>query len=247
MLRKLRYYLHEFRQTSFGDKLQFFGLLATVISLWFVVVQLQESTKTNKVSIRGQLYETEGSVAADEASEDSSNLSSVWAIPPADLEKQALASFLVSLGTEDATAIAAKNADELYRSIYDAAAFAKDRREKTKQLRKIFLFVQTNFYHVHNAFDYQADKVLTKEEWETWKGIIREMHGHPMLLAVIAQGHRYRYYSQGFARFLQAELCSPTVPPDVEDPAEYRRAREFIRYYYPQMFESKWVDVLPRY
>lgn len=155
---------------------------------------------------------------------------------------------MLGLVSKDSIAANALTAEGLYRSIWDVSAFSDEgRRKETKSLRKLFLFIQSNFYHVHNAFDYRQDNVLNPEEWKTWKGLLREMHGHPMLLAVIYQGHRNRYYSSKFAEFIQKELCSEVVPADVADREEYVQAREFIRYYYKEMFDKTWPDALPKY
>ena len=132
--------------------------------------------------------------------------------------------------------------------MFDAAAFDDPkRREATTQLRRLFLHTQTNFYHIHNAHDYWREGVLVDQEWLTWKNSIRETNAHPMLVTVIWQGYRYRYFSRAFGRFLQQELCAESIPPDHANPEAYIRGKEFIRLYYPEMLKSEWLDALPDY
>jgi hypothetical protein len=96
------------------------------------------------------------------------------------------------------------------------------------------------------ALDYKRDDILGSPEWKTWKGLLREAHAHPVLIATIWQGYQNRYFSRNFARFLQAELLRAN-PGDVVDQKTFDRDREFIRYYYPEMCEPHWADPLPDY
>jgi len=112
----------------------------------------------------------------------------------------------------------------------------------------LFLYTQSNLYHVHSAFDYRNDGILTDPEWLTWKNLIREMNAHPVLLTVIWHGYRYRYFSRAFGRFLQQELCANSVPPSGDaDSDAYKRGKEFIRVFYPEMLKDDWPNALPDY
>lgn len=67
-------------------------------------------------------------------------------------------------------------------------------------------------------------------------------------VATYAHGeYRNRYFSRAFGRFLQQELCADTVPFDDADPETYKRGKEIIRLFYPDMLKKDWPDTLPDY
>jgi hypothetical protein len=249
MLKRLKSYFQRFRaQTSLSDKLQLLSFIAGIVALFFVYLQLRENTHTNKFSIRGQLYQSEAGMAAEEAGDEKQHLTTIWALVPPTVKDQEFATTLVKIVSDDSCAQNAKTAEELYISMFDATTFADPkRRESTNQLRRLFLYTQTNLYHVHNAHDYWKEGVIADPEWTTWKNIIREMNAHPMLITVIWQGHRNQYFSRSFGRFLQQELCADSIPPDHADPEVYKRGKEFIRFYYPNMLKKEWLAALPDY
>jgi hypothetical protein len=146
--------------------------------------------------------------------------------------------------TNDPTALAAPNAEDLYYAAFDISALTDStRRDATSELRRTFLHVQSIVYHVQNAFDFRKDQVLTHAEWLTWKGMIGEMNSHPVLMMVIWNGYQNRYLSREFGNFLRKELCgrSPYGP-------EYQaRNSAFAKYYYPEMFEHDWSLALTTY
>lgn len=226
---------------SFADKIQSVLLIVLCFQLW-------ENTKTNKVSIRAQLYQTEAMMSADESGDNESALSTIWAIVPYSIRQEKYGKALLELVTKEKTVLEARNAKELYYSMFGVPALTDESHQKTTlHLRRLFLFAQTNFYHVHSAFDYNRDGILSDGEWLTWKGLLREVNAHPIILAVIWQGYQNRYFSSDFARFLQTELCSETIPADVADSEAYKRNREFILYFYPEMAKQNWPDALPDY
>ena len=233
--------------TEISDKLNVVTSIATVVMLGLVYAQLGENTKTNKVAIREQLYQSEAGLAAFEAGDEIESLATIWAMVPPTTTGYEFGAALLGLVTEDPTALKAATAEDLYHSMFDAAVFADaDRRKETHELRRLFLHAQTSFYQVHNAFDYQRDGIITAGEWTTWKNVIREMRAHPMLLAVIWNGHENRYYSRDFAAFLQEELCDNSIPDDV-DPAAYKRGKDFIGIFYSDMLNKDWPNTLPDY
>jgi hypothetical protein len=229
-------------------KRQAVGFLLTIVSLGFVYFQLREINHTNKVTIRGQLYDRQIQMGADMTAPDAEILSAMWALVPSQLQPNEVARTFLSLATSDPTALKATNPAELYHSMFDLPVFADRSRSKgTQLLRRLFVYTQDNFYHVHNIFDYQRDGILSQAEWRTWKGTVREMHAHPMLLTVIWQGYENRYFSRQFARWLHTELCPNEIPPDVSDIEAFKRDREFARSFYPEMTRPDWPDALPDY
>lgn len=229
-----------------NDKLQLLGALLTVISLLLVYYQLRVNNDTNKVSIRGQLNDRQTGIGANMA--EIQALSTVWAISSPQLSTDQVAPTLLPLVTSDPTALKAKNPAELYHSMFDVAVFAdQSRGAATQDLRRLFLYTQDEFYLVQNVFDYKHDKIVSEGEWRVWKGTIREMHAHPMLLTVIWQGYQNRYFSRKFAEFLQAEICPDDLPNDVADIEGFKRDRDFVRFFYPEMTKKDWPNVLPDY
>ena len=240
-----RSFSNSWRSASFADRLQIIGALLTIFSLLLVWGQLRANNKTNKVSIRGQLYEREVEMASDEASEHV--LNTMWALVPTNVRTQAYASTLLRLVTSDPAVLRSKSAAQLYHAMYDVGTLSNPgRRAATQDLRTLYLYAQTNLYHVHMALDYKRDKILGGPEWETWKGLLRESHAHPVLIATIWQGYQNRYFSRSFGLFLQAELLR-AGPTDVRDLKTFDRDREFICYYYSAMCNAHWAVSLPDY
>ena len=155
--------------------------------------------------------------------------------------------------TEEEAILNCKSASELASLTFDADILADNqengRRAKTAGLRVLWNSTQSYFYHVLEAHDHVKLGMLDKNEWETWNGIILEMGAHPLFLAVIAHGHRNRYFPRDFAKFVQAFVCPPDgkIPEGVWDKEIYRRNVEFVKAFYPAMLEEHWADSLPDY
>jgi hypothetical protein len=246
---------------SYPRKLEVLGLLVAIISVWFLYAQIGKNTDTNKVELRGQLYDRQMRLANDMGAGDA--VSTLWALAPKEVTTDEYGRTFLRLVTKDSAAINAKNAAELYHAMFDVGVFdiqshqnggtrestkaVATRSDDTKTLRALYLYTQNTFYHVHNIFDYQREEIVSEAEWRVWKGLLREMHAHPMLLTVIWQGYQNHYFSRRFAQFLQEELNPDAIPPDVMDEEEFRRSREFLRAFYPEMTSKQWPDRLPDY
>lgn len=222
---------------SFADLVQ----LATLVSVFFLYRQLRENTTTNQVAVRDQLYATENGLFEEERSE---GLSALWALLPAEIESAEYARTLLALVSSDSAVRRASAPEALFQAMMGAESFASPRRrEATEPVRRLFLFVQSNVYHVHNAFDYRQDGVIREAEWETWNGLIAEMNSHPVLLMTIWHGHTNRYFSRKFGLFLRESICSDAR----RGPAVQSRNCEFAHQFYPEMFTESWPDRLPDY
>jgi hypothetical protein len=134
-------------------------------------------------------------------------------------------------------------------AMHDIEVFSSpSRRNATEGLRRTFGYLQNTLYHVNNAFDATDEGILEQGEWETWKGLLREAHSHPLLLTVIWHGYQNRYYSREFAAFLQQELIlSLTASGQSPDYTGQPRDREFLAQYYPAMTDKDWPLSLPCY
>jgi hypothetical protein len=215
-----------------------------VLSVAGLTYQLGLSIATNRVAMRSQLYQTENAFFSEEGADESGALASVWArVPPQFVDHEYSAS-LLPLVTDDPTALAATSAGALYHAAYDISALAEPgRRAATSDLRRTFLYVESNLYHIQNAYDFRKDGVLSHEEWLTWKGIIGEANAHPVLMMAIWHGYQNRYLSREFGSFLRAELCGRSPYGSLYQARNCR----FAKYYYPEMFRDDWSLPLPSY
>jgi len=253
----------QWRPRSFGDLVQgvglfltFGGLVLTAFTVHSLTRQLRANNQTNQVTIRGQLYQTENALLAAEGADDYQIFASIWASVPPDVSGAPYGQRLLGLITDDPVVLSTPNVEALYHRAYDAVTFADAQAcnrtktsadaqacDRTNKLRRLFLFVQSNVYHMHNAFDYYRGGVMNSEEWETWKGLVGEMNAHPVLLMVIWHGYQHRYFSRAFGDFLKEEICGRSAfGTDYRD-----RNCAFARYYYPEMFAPTWSAALPAY
>jgi hypothetical protein len=206
--------------------------------------QLNANNATNRVAVRSQLYQAENGFFEEEGSDSSAAYASLWARVPPQTTGREYGVNLLRVITNDSTALAAGSAEALYHAAYDLSVLADSaRRDATFDLRRTFMFVLTDVYHVMNAFDFHDDGVLTYAEWLTWKGIIGEMNSHPVLMAVIWHGYQNRYLSRQFADFLRDELCGRSP----HGPQYQARNCAFAKHYYPEMFRDGWSSTLPHY
>jgi hypothetical protein len=221
------------------------GLVLAAGSLVYVGREVHENTKATQVATRGQLYQTENGLETEEGQDSTRVMNSIWAIVPVEVRKQRYAETLLRVVSNDSAVIHAKSVRDLFLSGYGIGAFQDVKRaQSTSMLRKLFIYVEENLYHTHNAFDYRRDRILSAGEWDTWKGLLREMHAHPILLMAIYQGHQNRYFSREFGMFLREEVCGR--PGEALAPQEARGC-EFARGYYPDMFEPQWLASLATY
>jgi hypothetical protein len=231
-----------------ADRVQIGLMFLMVASLIVVYGQLRENNKANVAATRGQLYQKEDSLSRDEREDKEEITTIIYLHAPARYQGKAFRdAFLGLLGADDKVTTA-ESAAALVNALYDLDQFADPAvRQKNKKARELFLHTQEVFYHVHNAFDYKEDGILSANEWDTWKGQIREIGANPMMLAVIWQGWQYKYFSREFGRFIQGELCAEVLPPNVIDRELYERDRNFIRSFYPEMMQKEWLSWLPDY
>lgn len=236
---------------SFSDRIQLttlvlgsVGLTIAIVSIWVLTAQIGIANHTNRVAIRGQLYQTENTLIGAEGSGERETFATIWTVVSTEVQPDAYARSLLELVTSDSTALAAPTARDLYLALYSREALADERRRSaTTEARRLFLQVQSSVYHVHNAHDYRREGVLGPQEWQTWKGLIGEMNAHPILVSVVWHGYQHRYFSRAFGRFLKDEICN-TAPHGVEHGT---RNCTFAREYYPEMFASDWLARLPHY
>lgn len=231
----------KWKPKSFSDLMQVLTTLLIVASLWYVSNQVKENTTTNMVAMRGQLYATENALLAAEAADD---LSALFAVVPPNVSGRNYARALLEMTTQDARVRAATTPEALYGALMGSDVLGDPvARERTSDGRAVFLYAQSNVYHMHNAFDYWRGGVLEDAEWATWKGLIAEMNAHPILLMSIWHGHKNRYFSRAFGEYLRTEICED----ERFGPATRVRTCEFAKSFYPEMFSDDWLERLPSY
>ncbi|MCK9392169.1 MAG: hypothetical protein M0Q01_11465 [Syntrophales bacterium] len=231
-----------------ADRVQIGLMLLMVASLILVYGQLRENNKANVAATRGQLYQKEDSLSRVESEDKEQTSSIIYLQAPVKYQGKALRDAFLGLLDADDKVTNAESASALEKALFDLDQFKDPKvRKKNKKAVELFLHTGETFYHVHNSFDYMQDGILSKKEWDTWKGQIREIGANPMLLAVIYQGWKYQYFSRKYGKFIQDELCAKIPPPDVFDREKYERDRNFIISFYPEMMEEKWLLWLPDY
>ena len=238
------------RLTGSVNRSNAFPLITTIVNIFMLLLvysQLREISNTNKVSIRAQLYQTEMELAGED--DKDLLLKSVVALVPPGISGLTYARARLEILTTDRATLQARTAPELYHAMYDITIFSSpSRRKATEALRRTFSYLQNTLYHVNNAFDATDEGILEKGEWETWKGLLREAHSHPILLAVIWHGYQNRYYSREFASFLQRDLyLTLTASGKGQDSAGLNRDHDFLAQYYPDMTSKDWPLSLPSY
>lgn len=222
--------------------------IAVIATLIFIYFQLRESSTQNRVSIRGQLYQTELLYQQETMNDDS--LNSLWTTIPSTVTRLNFSKVLLQNISNDSLIYNAKNVEELYKLIWGTDLITKNlTHQNAKNLRKLFLYTQSIIYHLHNVYDYKKEGIIDHVEWETWKGSIREMGAHPIFLAVLYNGIKYKYFSKGFVMVVFEEICTKN-PKDLitkEDYLNYNRNRDFISIFYPDFLKKDWINTMPDY
>lgn len=235
-------------KTEWSDPLvrvQIVNIFVVIATGSLIYLQVGANITTNKMAMRGQLYQYE----ADNTREARANdvLHNIWLTVPNKVTGFNYSRSLLSTLTTDTAIQNVRSPEELYDKVWGYNTMTNPARaEETKKLRLAFTSAQSELYHIHNAFDYSEEDIMDKQEWETWKGSIREMSAHPLFVTAVWQGYQYQYFSREFAKFLQDEICSP-IPINVTDKADYFRDLDFIRKFYPEMTKPNWHMAMPSY
>jgi hypothetical protein len=136
----LRARWRSWRGATLGDKVHAIVAPFTLLALVAVLVQLRQNDATNRVAIRGQLYDRESGMASEEAADETHKLTTIWATTPPNVTKQAYARTLLELVTTDPAALASRNPEQLFGNLFGAAVFRdRQRNLQTKDLRRLFL------------------------------------------------------------------------------------------------------------
>ena len=226
------------------------ALVATAAGLIFLVAQTSELQKASKATIRAQLYERENEFFQQEDAETRLCKGTIWITLPAavgghEYLKDRLKPFQVAPAAIESI----QSPQDLWNLMYgpDQLTPRLDAPAENCSLRRAYLYIASNLYHVHNAFDYWQDGILDAGEWRTWSGLISNIGPHPLLLVAIWDGYQNHYFSKCFAEFLQSQLCPHDAhEAAVDDPAS-ARDRAFTRSFYAEMCSRNWAARLPEY
>lgn len=235
------------RSAKIEEAVQLGFLVLTAFSLLLITAQINKNSESNLAAIRAQLYGTEKELAQEEVDDDAKGaniLFSTYAIVDFPIEPDAYATLRISASANTNAADIPIKSEALQKWLYGLDAPVDARRA---DLRRACLHMQNIMYHMHNAFDYHKAKILSPNEWKTWKGNIAEMGPHPLLLASIWEGYKYDYFSRDFAQYLQDELFGVEKGASKEKIARQNFNKRVIGICYPEMTNSSWPIKLPSY
>lgn len=102
------------------------GLTLGLVSILALSNQLKANNKTNQVTTRGQLYQTDDALMTDEEGDRAQTLSSLWAYVPASPQAGGYARALLSLITTDSVVLKANSAGDLFHAINIDATLGRD-------------------------------------------------------------------------------------------------------------------------
>lgn len=252
--KEIKHIISSIIKKTTSDIIQLITTYLGLLTLIILVDQLRENTKTNKLSIRDQLYTAEA--AYMEEGKNIDELNSIWIKVDDSIYGLDYSRNLLKILTSDSLIINSQNVRELYFWINGYKSFEDTITKKNSELlRQFFLYAQTLIFHIHNAFDYQKEGIISTQEWTTWKGLIRDVSAHPIILVVFYDAILHKYCSQSFAEFIKEELLiNSPKETDYENLLDYefasktfKRDTSFIRLFYPDMFSKNWGAKLPKY
>jgi len=207
--------------------------------------QLETNNTTNKVSYRGQLYEQEDSY--NHWAIENDELNGLWMSLPDTLEAQNHVEFMLKALTADISINRSKNPKLFYNNLHNYKNFTNEKRRKgSEKLRRLYLYAQSYLYHVHNAYDYMVDSVLTPGEFDTWSGFIRQIGCNLIFLTAIWDGYEHDYMSRDYAVHIQKKLLD-TAGVKGKALKEVLYNRKVVAGFYPEILDTNWSKKLPAY
>lgn len=96
-----------------------------------------------------------------------------------------------------------KTIPELSEKLFAADSFNDQENER---LREAYFLAEGFLYILENAFYAKEEKIVGKDDWDTWVGYFYDIGMHPMFLSAIYFGHKYAYIDESFAREIWERL-----------------------------------------
>ncbi len=205
--------------------------VATVIAAYIGWEAIEEYKMINRAEARAQLYGAEREIAKMEMTD--SVLRRIYATAPKDSNVAAYIQTQLAISAYgDAKhllpdTLNVKNVKELYEFIWGSNSFVT---EEADTLRRLYLHCEAYMYHMHNGFDLTDENFITKDEWETWRGLLKEIGPHPVCLAAAYSAERNNYFSKSFAAAYQKAMQMDLLKKAV------------IESFYPEMLSTEWPN-----
>jgi hypothetical protein len=131
------------------------------------------------------------------------------------------------LGKNDNISFKWKNIPDLYDKLYQLEGFNQPDRVR---MRACFSMAQDILYLLENVYSLSENSEDLKDiDAETWFAYIEQIGGHPLFLAAIYEGHKYRYLTSDFAAFLAKRMI------------ESKNIKPILESIYPDMLEMNWA------
>jgi len=207
----------------------FIEILFLIITAATAVIALREYQNTNRVASRQQLYETEQLISSREI--ENPRLLELFLDPPANVTPEQYSLAMLHLTMPDTDLTGVDHVSKAYDVVWRYGSLTSDH----EHFIRVYLQAETYLYHLHNVYDYMREGVLTKDEGDTWLGLIGDIGPHPIFLTAIYAAHENDYLSENFADELRDRLMADDENVQV------------LSAFYPEMLEPTWVDKLPSY
>lgn len=117
--------------------------------------------------------------------------------------------------------------EELFKLIYSIDNF----HDEYKQiLRKASIHSDLIFYTVDSAYTAFKSKIITREEYDTWKGYLRDVGKNPLFILSIYIAYEAGYIGKDFCREIQTTI--------VNNPTSFIMMQAI----YPEMEFKSWIE-----
>lgn len=211
--------------------------IATIVATIIGWLAFKEYKATNRLTARSQLYATEQLIASRETGD--AVYGNFYVDVPNNLPPKDYCRLLINILSGDDSLSEITTAQGLHDYIWSTdtwrMADTGKKKEQLQQLRKIYLHSETYLYHIHNAFDYKEEGIISDGEWDTWAGLISDIGANPIFLSAIHSAYEQGYMSKPFAEELKQRL--------IQDPKQ----KEVIGFFYPKLLEQAWVNNFSTY
>lgn len=186
------------------------AILLAVVGFLLTIQSVNQNTQSMKSGIRAQLYEGDRVLNEREFQNPWLNVAYLdkaeWKKSPHQYARKRLEGEFPSL---------VKNAEQVTLDLLDGISagefpegVAVEAPQETERLRKLTSHMEAWLYHLEAAYDYRNEGIIAEGEWKTWKGWLKQMGPHPVLLMVIRSGIENKYICREFASELYKTMVA---------------------------------------
>lgn len=202
-----------------------------VIAAYIAVKAFDEYAATNRLAARVQLRHTEHIINEREFGDP--DCATFFVDVPDGTPPAEHCRILIMLLTKDPDIVNVTSARQLYDMIWNTAASVSKDPKEIHRLRKAYLHAELYLYHLHEAYDYREEEIISDEEWETWAGVTEKVVKHPLMLVALIVAHENGFLTRRFAKELVDRIQhSPSAAP-------------VVRYFYAEMLDPDWLKAFP--